>query len=87
MNSYSLVSSGESFEVFSDKPVDQQMATVTLSFSCRTIPEKSQELTPRLTELQKISIPRDIMDRVAIEWIKKRHLQGEVIGPLAIWLV
>lgn len=87
MNNVNVIASGTSFELYADQSVDEQAAKVTLSVSWTTDTELPDSPHGSLPGNQKLTISRDVMDDLAVEWVKKRHLQGKVIGPLAIWLM
>ncbi len=75
------IASGETFHFYEELSFQAQIKEVFLQMDNpigATIEKDffSQQLTATL------AIPADIMDQIAIAWIKKRRLQGAAGGPV-----
>lgn len=74
---------GEKYHLFKEELLSEVPRFVYLELESPEFFEISKETYPDATvESLKLGIPSQVMDEIAIEWIKHRKLQGAVGGPV-----
>ncbi|GAA3972170.1 hypothetical protein [Allohahella marinimesophila] len=81
MSTKATIASDDRFHFYEEVSFSDQLTEVFLQLDdqvCSTFEKdiSSQQLSAT------VAIPADVMDQIAIAWIKKRRLQGAVGGPV-----
>jgi hypothetical protein len=83
MSTKALISSGENYHLYYQELLSAQPKSVFLELNdpqeFRVEKETSKD---KSWDVLVVEIPSEDMDKIAIDWIKKRKLQGSVGGPV-----
>jgi hypothetical protein len=85
MSAKASISGGEHFHFYTVELLSEEPRSVFLELTPPPTYELSKDVYQGKTiESLTVEIPSEIMDRIAIDWIKRRKLQGAVGGPVGL---
>lgn len=87
MSTKSPISSGQGYYLYYQELLSEDPRSVFLELDNPTEYRVEKEtIQGRATDLLVVEIPSETMDRIAIDWIKKRKLQDALGGPIGMEL-
>lgn len=83
MSTKSSISSGQGHHLYYQELLSEDERSVFLELDNPTEYRVEKDtFNGRSTDVLVVEIPLETMDRIAIDWVKKRKLQGSVGGPV-----
>ncbi|WP_336367387.1 hypothetical protein [Marinobacter sp. C2H3] len=85
MSTKASIAAGDKFHLYNEELLSSEPRSVFLSLEKPASFEVSKETyKDRVVESLTVEIPSEILDEIAIKWIKYRKLQGAVGGPVGM---
>ena len=85
MSTKASIASGENFHLYNEELLSADPRSVFLALEKPASYEVSKEtFKEQIIECLTVEIPSEVLDEIAIKWIKYRKLQGAVGGPVGL---
>lgn len=83
MSTKASISAGEKYHLYNQELLSQEPTSVFLEiYSPSEFRVEKETFQGKIIETLTVEIPSATMDKIVIDWIKKRKLQGAVGGPV-----
>ncbi|MDO6442061.1 hypothetical protein [Marinobacter sp. 2_MG-2023] len=85
MSTKASISSGENYDLYYQELLSAQPKSVLLELNDpQEFRVEKETFKGKSLDVLVVEIPSNDMDKIAIDWIKKRKLQGAVGGPVGL---